>query len=523
GDAAAARSFLAESVKRDPRYVPALVALGGVYADQGDFDRAEEAYRKALAVAPEHPRAVLGRALLRIDRGQDLDRATADLNVTLQRAADISPPMAAWRKLGLGELHLKLGDTDKAAQNLDAAGRGMVEDPRFLLRLARARLDQGRVSDAEKLLRRVARQRPGRDPQVEAVDAEIALAKGFEDRVVAALSGKDSGPPRIKVALGRAQYALGKNKEAQEALGAALKEVPEDTTALVYRALVRAAQGEGQLAERELQKLARAQASTLPRYALGKLAYDRGDLERAKQHLQASLSGNAETYRAALLLAKIYQKQGRPGEAIRVLEKAVADNASFVPARAQLGLLHADVGRWRAARTELKGATDLGGKMDVDILLALARAQVELGFVDECATTLEKAQDKAASGARIEQLQAVAASWQDGQAPAAAKRLEGMRKLWPRDVRLLTDIGTVWRRAGNAKLSEAAFQQAVAIDPDSVDARLGLAKLKLLAGDAARAATAYRDAETAYKRRSYPAHAQLGDAKNRLGRAYPLP
>jgi Tfp pilus assembly protein PilF len=74
-----------------------------------------------------------------------------------------------------------------------------------------------------------------------------------------------------------------------------------------------------------------------------------------------------------------------------------------------------------------------------------------------------------------------------------------------------------------AKPSEAAYKQALAIDPDNLDARLGMAKLRLLGGDAPRAVAAYRDAEAAYRRRPYLAQEKLCEAKIGLGRAYLLP
>src|SRR5262249_5484278 len=152
------------------------------------------------------------------------------------------------------------------------------------------------------------------------------------------------GPPRTRIVLARAEYAVGKLKQAQAALDSALKDTPDDATALVYRALVRAQQGGVDLAVRDLERLARGEPSTLPQYALGKLALERGDLDRAQKYLEAATTGNSETYRAALLLARIHERRGRPGDAIRVLEKAVADNPAFVPAQAQLALLHAQVG-----------------------------------------------------------------------------------------------------------------------------------------------------------------------------------
>src|SRR5262249_9980575 len=205
----------------------------------------------------------------RIDRGQELETAKADLELALQRAGQSALAVSAWHRLGLGEIELRLGQHAAAARDLDAAAKIPLEDPRFFARFARARLDEGRVSEAEKLLRRVALMRSGKEAHIDALDAEIALAKGFEQKVVDALGGKSGLPPRSQIALGRAQYALGKLKEAQATLDAALGEVPRDLTARVYRNLVRVGLGDVTGGERELDKLLRAQTSTLPRYALG--------------------------------------------------------------------------------------------------------------------------------------------------------------------------------------------------------------------------------------------------------------
>jgi tetratricopeptide (TPR) repeat protein len=522
GEFAGARELLAQALKANPRYVPALVALGLLQADQGEFDAAEESYRRALAISPEHPRALLQRAFLRIDRGRELERAIADLNVTLSRAAEASPPMAAWRKLGLGELALRMGDVERAGQHLDAAARAPIEDPRFLLRLARARLDQGKIGDADKLLRRIAKLRSARDPQVQALDAEIALAKGFDERVVTAMGGGMVGPPRIRIALARALYALGKLDEAAAALDAALREVPDDRTALVYRALTRAQKGEAQVAERDLERLARTSTSTLPRYALGKLALDHGELEKARLHLEAATTGNPESYRAAVLLSQIAERQGRVGDALLALEKAVSQNPSYVPARVELGLLDVKTGRWRAGMRELKAAID-AGQSRPQLQLALARAQVELGFADDAEKALEKARAAGADPSAVTELAAVAESWNPKQAQIAARKLEALHRRAPRDLTLLIDLGTSWRRAGIARASEVAFQKAAQIDPENVDARLGMAKLRLLAGDAMHAAVLYHDAEALYHRRPYLAPEKLTEIQIGLGRAYLMP
>jgi cytochrome c-type biogenesis protein CcmH/NrfG len=81
----------------------------------------------------------------------------------------------------------------------------------------------------------------------------------------------------------------------------------------------------------------------------------------------------------------------------------------------------------------------------------------------------------------------------------------------------------VWRRAGNARASEAALTAAIAVEPDNVDARLSLGKLRLLMGDAPRALALYRDAEAAYRRHPYLAQEKLVEVKVGMGRALVAP
>src|SRR5262249_47208105 len=145
--------------------------------------------------------------------------------------------------------------------------KGIVHDGRLALLYGRAQLLEGRVVEAEQAMRVAQRLNPN-DGDGIVLDAEVALAKGFEDKVVSALSVEGSTPRKLAV-LGRAQCLVGRYKEAAATLDAALKRRPGDATAFTYRAIARAHLGDMAAAVRELERAAqdhRLSSSSTPHY-----------------------------------------------------------------------------------------------------------------------------------------------------------------------------------------------------------------------------------------------------------------
>src|SRR6185295_11421295 len=156
---------------------------------------------------------------------------------------------------------------------------------------------QGKVAEAEQAMRIAERLNPN-DGDVAVLDAEVALAKGYEEKVVAALSVGTQTPRKLAV-LGRAQALTGRYKEAAATLDAALAKRPGDAVSITYRAIARAHLGDANGAAKELEKAAATNASSTPHYGLGLLAYERRDLQKARTELDKALaSQNAEAFRA---------------------------------------------------------------------------------------------------------------------------------------------------------------------------------------------------------------------------------
>ncbi|MGZ3428750.1 MAG: tetratricopeptide repeat protein, partial [Polyangia bacterium] len=188
GDVDGARKILSQtaSADGDGKSVRVLLAQGSLELGAGDLDAAQAAYGKVLALYPQHPRALVGRALVALERNE-----TPAIAVPKGR---LGPTTEGWFHLAAGLSAMGRGAPDaQASAELDQARKGIVHDGRLALLYGRARLQQGKVGEAEEAMRVAERLDPN-DGDVAVLDAEVALAKGYEDKVALALSARPPTP-----------------------------------------------------------------------------------------------------------------------------------------------------------------------------------------------------------------------------------------------------------------------------------------------------------------------------------------
>ncbi len=339
------------------------------------------------------------------------------------------------------------------------------------------------------------------DPDVAVLDAEVALAKGFEDKVALALTVGPPSPRKLAV-LGRAQVMVGKYREAVASLDAALARRPGDATAITYRAIARAKLGDQTSAVRDLEKAAGQLGSSTPRYGLGFLAYERHDLLRARTELSRALDRNSESFRARALLGRVLRDLGKPKEALAELERAARDAPALSQVQSALGRLYLDLGRDREARNALRKVLD-ASKASADDELAYAEALVDLGQVAEAEQALKDATDAGAMASKMTRLKLVLQSWKGPkEAAVAAKGLEKERKgSAAHDARLAIQAANAWRRAGDYK--HAGDDLRAALMGDSLHANLGLGRVEMLQNDLVQAESSFRSALAAWDKGAY--------------------
>ncbi len=495
GDMDAARRILGQEIQKaaGKAAVRPLLVLASLELGAGDLDAADKAYTEVLGRSAGHPRALVGKALVALERGETP-------NVT-PPPGRLGPVTEAWFHLatGLAEMSRPSGDEQDASAELDLARKGVVHDGRLALLYGRARLQQGKVAEAEEAMRIAERLSPN-DGDVAVLDAEVALAKGFEDKVATTLAANSS--PRQLAVLGRALCLVGKYHEAEADLKAALARRPGDATAVTYLAVARAHLGDAAGAQKSLEKAAATLHSTAPHYGLGLLAFERHDLARARAELEKALSHNSESFRARALLGRTLMDLGKPSEALAELERVAREAPALLPVHSTLGRLYLTMGREREARAELRRVID-AGKASVDDKLAYAEATIDLGVVDESETAITDAADSGALAPKIARLRLLLQSWKGpAQALLAARALEKERR-GPalRDAGLAIAAANAWRRAGD--LRKASEDLSAALLGDALHANLGLGRVQQMQNDLSGAEASFRAALQAWEHGPY--------------------
>jgi tetratricopeptide (TPR) repeat protein len=211
-------SVFEDRVREDPQSHLDFTTLGGLYIrkarEEGDlaaYDRAESAFRNALALVPSHSPARIGLAITACAAHRFSD-AVAAAQANLRDAPEDPESLSV-----LGDAHLELGhyaEAERALRALERAGK----PPALLARQARLAELRGDVDSAVRLLTQAA------DAQRDDHDFKQAGAW-------------------YSMRLGEVHFSQGRYDQAAQHLDAALAIQPRYTAALAALGRVRAAQG----------------------------------------------------------------------------------------------------------------------------------------------------------------------------------------------------------------------------------------------------------------------------------------
>ncbi|MBE7453772.1 MAG: tetratricopeptide repeat protein [Kofleriaceae bacterium] len=397
----------------DGGLVVAMIDRADLLVDDGKYGDAVALYDAALARAPDHPLAVLGKSLARAERGSDTADTMEDLNVKL--AKEQGTRTAAYRQLALALAHHGLEDYVRMSEALAKASG--VREPRFLARVALARILQGKVADAARALADVKWYGAGKadpDPLVTLVNGALQLAGGTPEAALETLARLDG--TRAELLRGQALVDLGKYKDALAELEAAQASAPESLEVKVWRELALALNASGKArsdALAELEKTSRRTKSKTGRHAHGVALLVAGDLKEARRRLDQALENVTEeepaplAYRTRVALATIERSEGNLEAATAQLEKSLEDNPGYLPARLELAKVLAAKGEGDAAADMLAAVMAEKELVTWDAELTLAEATIkrnQAGLKDK-----EKAQLKAEATAALERARAAGA------------------------------------------------------------------------------------------------------------------
>ena len=294
---------------------------------QGRLSDAVAGFRRALAVAPEHPAALnfLGYAL---HQSGDNEQALTLMERSVALAGG-DPTLTG----NLGKLHQALGDGAKAAACYQRALAANPRDLGLRFNLAMALEQQGAWDQAAEAYRQVAEHSP-QDSRaltnlgnLEKRRGRLAEAEDCYRRALAI----NPGDPYALTNLGRALLFRHRYGEARRCFERTLAAAPNDATRLLglagLAAVDRAEDDHEQAFERLEQAVEIDPSHAAALTSLGQMMIERGQFEEARPLLERAIAAEPDQGAAYGYLAMV--KPGGPDdETIATLTRLAADPAT---------------------------------------------------------------------------------------------------------------------------------------------------------------------------------------------------
>ncbi|MFC4535837.1 tetratricopeptide repeat protein [Sphaerisporangium dianthi] len=375
--AAAAVMNLAERLKRLPGDHQAWASLGVAYveqarvtADPSSYARAEEALRRAAALAPDDPAVLTGRAALAAGRHEFADA------VRLARRAVAANPYGAAAYGVLADARTQLGDYAGATE----AVRRMMDLKPGVASFTRASYDaelRGDVREARRLLEAALGDAfaPEDVAYCRYYLGELALRAGELPRAGRMYQEALRAFPGFVPALAgqaRAEALAGRPDRAADGYAAVVARLPLAQYIVEYGEVLRKLGRDpgGQWALLKAQRRLMAAGGVRDDLTWAEFEADHGSPAVAVRHAEAEYARNPNMA-AADALAWALHKAGRSREALPYAVKATARGWRNALARYHRGAIEHALGRGSAARP-LAGATSVNPRFS-PALPALAR------------------------------------------------------------------------------------------------------------------------------------------------------
>jgi tetratricopeptide (TPR) repeat protein len=328
---------------------PAWWRLGEAEFKEGRYDRAEEAWRRALNApepertgsAPPHPAGI---------------------------------PLSAHASLGLARVALARGNSDDARQILE---RVTMASPRFssgFRLLAESYTLLSRQADADTALRRANRlppYAPYADPMVDALaresrngtfllrqasEADLADSAEWSEYLTRRALEFDPDNPDVVAKLGRILRTLGRTGEALEVFQRYQQMVPGDKLALAQIGGCLTDLGKFGEAESYLRRALGGLEDGLTHYNLGLLLAQTNRLDEAVAEYKLALTFDPNDARTHNNLAAVLARQGKLEQAARELTRALEIDPDNANTHTNLGLVYTQQGQRERAAREFEAA-----------------------------------------------------------------------------------------------------------------------------------------------------------------------
>jgi tetratricopeptide (TPR) repeat protein len=302
---------------------PQAVFLGAQIADQmQDYQTEEKLLASIRSTFPDQPRLDYTLALVEYHAGR-----FAQSQQSLEALINAGNRDAAIFNL-LGWCQQKQARPKEAVQALEEAIQLAPSEGNYL-DLGKILLAQHSLPSALQLARKTTGSFPGSAAAFE-LQGLVEMGVGqFTDAVRSYTRAVqlDASRPDGILGLAQAQFAAGVSKDAAANFEAGIRRFPKDARfkAQYAVALLRQSETGDALAEARAEQLLRSAMALDPslpeaHYQLGNLAFKKGVMTEAQQHLEQAVKLDAHNGPAHFALSRVYRRLGRKEESDREME-----------------------------------------------------------------------------------------------------------------------------------------------------------------------------------------------------------
>jgi len=327
--------------------------LGGLYLADGQSDKASGSFRRSLELDSKSVGARLGLARVAISQKKE-DEAISQLQAILKDRPD--QPTAV---LLLTALYEKAGQYDQALPVLEAALKASPRQPAFGVQLGDIYLRKGRYDDAIALMSDLLSKYPEL-AEARLVRGQAYLNEGKGEAALNELLAVVKANPKSPGAhyfLARTYKALGRVPDARTEYQEALKLNPQFEPAKSELAALSGQKLDETKQIEQLQAALQADPKNLAaREALAQALLRKGQIKDAQAELKKLLDVNPAHAEANYLMAQILFQQGNPDEAVRHLRATLRANPSQIGAHVLLGKYLDQKGQPEQALAEYEAA-----------------------------------------------------------------------------------------------------------------------------------------------------------------------
>lgn len=437
-----------------------------------DYKEAQELVDEVLAADPNNPRALSDLAYLQLQQ-----RKVPEAEATFRRAWELSPKETS-AALALSNVYELTGNLQNAESVLQEALRQNQGEIPFELLLATFYVRHQRFTDAEPLFKEIAEK--GKS-QAEYRDllAEFYMGwnrpKDAEAEYKRLVEGNKKDWQSWR-GLASAYLSDGQYDLANDAIERLLKNNPKDWQLVALKGKLLLARGQATAAIVEFQKSHKANpGSAEVSMDLASAYIAAGKLEEAENALQDVLKVDPNDSLAINTLASIQLSQTHVDIALEQLSKEAAARPGALGTRLLLAQAHLAKGDYPAVEADLKIASPMATTTAAKgaVLQSEAALKFRQKQYPEAANLAGEALDARPKSAVA--LSTLGASYvnqkQPDQAIQALQSRLNSTPDWSEGFEILARLA---QQTGRLSVAEAAFSQALTIDPKSTTAMIGL-------------------------------------------------